>query len=197
MDKNKIAEMAAKYGLDVASVLAVAEIESGGRSGFQKTGLLTVLFEAHQFYSFLKKAGLNPGTLMVRYPNLISPIWNKNLYKGGDAENTRLAEAIKINECAWNCASYGMFQIMGFNCRACGFNTPQEFIKYLKTGQEAHVDAFLKFVNANPKMMNALKTKDWVTFARLYNGPGYAQNKYDAKLADAYLKHSKAMKSLP
>lgn len=192
MDKTKIAEMAARYGLDMASVLAVAEVESGGRSGFQKTGLLTVLFEAHQFYSFLKKAGLNPDVLIIQYPNLISPKWNRTLYKGGDVENTRLAEALRIHECAWNCASYGMFQIMGFNCRACGFNTPQEFVKYLKTGQEAHVDTFLKFVSTNPKMMNALKTKNWVTFARLYNGPGYTQNRYDIKLAEAYIKHSKA-----
>lgn len=193
MDKTKIAEMASRYGLDTASVLAVAEVESGGRSGFQKTGLLTVLFEAHWFYKFLRQAGLNPDALMIQYPNLISPTWNKNLYKGGDYENTRLAEALKIHGCAWNCASYGMFQIMGFNCKACGFNTPQEFIAYLKTGQEAHVDTFLKFISADSRKINALKNKDWATFARLYNGSGYAQNKYDIKLARAYEKHSKTI----
>lgn len=190
MDKNKIKEMAAKYGLNSASVLSVAEVESGGKSGFQKTGLLTVLFEAHQFYKFLKRAGLNPDTLMVQYPNLISPLWNRGLYKSGDAENIRLGEAIKIHECAWNCASYGMFQIMGFNCKACGFSTPQEFVAHLKTGQEAHVETFLKFISSDPRKINALKNKDWTTFARLYNGPGYAQNKYDIKLAEAYNKYS-------
>ena len=191
MDKTKIAEMAAKYGLDAASVLTVAEVESGGRSGFQKTGLLTVLFEAHLFYAELEKRGLKPNVLMIKYPNLISPKWNKALYKGGDLENSRLSESLKINECAWNCASYGMFQILGSNCVACGFNTAQEFVKYLKTGQEAHVDTFLKFVSSSPKMMNALKSKDWATFARLYNGPAYAQNKYDIALAKAYGKNSK------
>lgn len=189
MDKNKIAEMASKYSLDAASVLAVAEVESGGRSGFQKTGLLTILFETHIFYRELKKVGLNPDALIVKYPNLISTTWNRSLYKYGDAENTRLAEALKINECAWNCASFGMFQIMGFNHRACGFNTVQEFVKYLKTGQEAHVETFLKFISSDPRKINALKNKDWATFASLYNGPAYAQNKYDIKLAEAYKKH--------
>lgn len=190
MDRNKIGEMAAKYGLDVASVLAVAEVESGGRSGFQKTGLLTILFEAHIFYRELKKAGLNPDALMVKYPNLISATWNRTLYKSGDAENIRLAEALKIHECAWNCASYGMFQIMGFNHQACGFNTVQEFVKYLKMGSEAHVETFLKFISSNPRKINALKNKDWATFARLYNGSAYAKNKYDIKLAEAYKKYS-------
>lgn len=190
MDKDKIKEMASKYGLDTPTVLAVAEVESGGHSGFQKTGLLTVLFEAHLFYRELKKAGLNPNSLMIKYPNLISPVWNRTLYKGGDFENTRLAEAVKIHECAWNCASYGMFQILGSNHRACGFNTTQDFISYLKTGQEAHVDTFLKFVSSDIRKLKALKSKDWAMFARLYNGPAYAQNKYDAKLANAYNKQN-------
>lgn len=189
-DRDKIAEMASKYGLDVASVLAVAEVESAGRSGFQKTGLLTVLFEAHIFYSELKKVGLNPDVLMDKYSHLILPTWNRKLYRGGDYENSRLAEALKIHDCAWNCASYGMFQIMGFNYKACGFNTVREFVGYLKTGQEAHIDAFLKFVSADSRKMSALKNKNWAIFARLYNGPRYAENEYDIKLAAAYKKHS-------
>jgi hypothetical protein len=191
MDKAKIAEMAGKYGLDAASVLAVAEVESESRSGFQKTGLLTVLFEAHIFYRELKKAGLDSDILMIKYPNLISLTWNKILYKGGDYENIRLAEALKIHECAWNCASYGMFQIMGFNYKTCGFNSVQEFVRYLKIGQEAHVDTFLKFISADSRKINALRSKDWATFARLYNGSRYAENKYDIRLAEAYEKHSK------
>ena len=35
----------------------------------------------------------------------------------------------------------------------------------------------------------ALKDKDWSTFAKLYNGPEYAKNKYDSKLSSAYLKY--------
>jgi hypothetical protein len=35
-------------------------------------------------------------------------------------------------------------------------------------------------------MLAALQKKDWKAFARLYNGPGYAQNGYDEKLSTAY-----------
>jgi len=30
-------------------------------------------------------------------------------------------------------------------------------------------------------MLAALQKKDWKAFARLYNGPAYAQNRYDEK----------------
>jgi hypothetical protein len=36
-------------------------------------------------------------------------------------------------------------------------------------------------------MHQALKSHDWSTFARLYNGAGYAANHYDVKIAQAYL----------
>lgn len=37
-------------------------------------------------------------------------------------------------------------------------------------------------------MYDALRNKDWATFARCYNGSGYAVNKYDEKLKAAYEK---------
>lgn len=40
-------------------------------------------------------------------------------------------------------------------------------------------------------MLAALQKKDWKTFARLYNGPAYAQNGYDEKLSKAYFSFSK------
>ena len=38
-------------------------------------------------------------------------------------------------------------------------------------------------------MLPALQQKDWASFAKRYNGPAYAQNKYDEKLAAAYKKY--------
>ena len=42
-----------------------------------------------------------------------------------------------------------------------------------------------------PQMETLLKAKDWANFARGYNGPAYAKNRYDVKLAAAYAKFSK------
>ena len=35
-------------------------------------------------------------------------------------------------------------------------------------------------------MLAALQKKDWKAFARLYNGPAYAQNRYDEEPSKAY-----------
>jgi hypothetical protein len=50
--------------------------------------------------------------------------------------------------------------------------------------------AFCGFIKSN-KLDTHLRKHDWARFARGYNGPGYAENKYDEKLARAYAKHSK------
>ena len=54
--------------------------------------------------------------------------------------------------------------------------------------EEKQLRAMCMFIKSNPKMFNALKKDDWVTFASLYNGSGYKQNKYDTKLQLAYNK---------
>lgn len=43
-----------------------------------------------------------------------------------------------------------------------------------------------EFIKRNPIMKNALMNRDWAAFARAYNGPAYAKNRYDQKLAAAY-----------
>lgn len=45
------------------------------------------------------------------------------------------------------------------------------------------------FIKQSKVMHTALQNKDWATFAKCYNGPLYAKNQYDTKLATAYKKH--------
>jgi hypothetical protein len=39
-------------------------------------------------------------------------------------------------------------------------------------------------------LQDELQNKNWAGFAKGYNGPGYAQNNYDGKLASAYDKYA-------
>jgi hypothetical protein len=43
----------------------------------------------------------------------------------------------------------------------------------------------------NAGLVDELRRNDWAGFARGYNGPGYADNRYDTKLASAYSNFSK------
>ena len=90
-------------------------------------------------------------------------------------------------EAALKSASWGRFQIMGFNHASAGHATIQTFIDAMFKSESAHLDAFVAFLQSTG-LNDALKKKDWAKFARGYNGPDYAANKYDTKLEDAYNK---------
>ncbi len=64
-----------------------------------------------------------------RYSTIFFPKWDKSKYLGGVHEYKRLELAKEIDgECALKSASWGMFQIMGFNHRLCGCKDVFEFV---------------------------------------------------------------------
>ncbi|MDR1370676.1 MAG: N-acetylmuramidase family protein [Dysgonamonadaceae bacterium] len=181
--------------LDVeeAAVRAVCEIESGGRTGFQKDGRPIILFEGHIFWRELKKRGVDPERYQAQYDDVLFPKWDKSKYKGGAAEYDRLNRAATINEeAALASASWGMFQIMGFNHKLCGYDTVREYVEAIKADSNNHLLSFAHFLK-NSGIDRPLRNLDWAAFAERYNGPGYKQNQYDMKLQTAYLKYQKQL----
>jgi N-acetylmuramidase-like protein len=171
--------------VEVAAIRAVAEVEAAG-AGFLKDGRPAILYEAHVFHK--ETAGKHAGAKDRRGVALSSPSWNRSLYGAtGAAQHVRYEDARKLDPDAANKAcSWGAFQILGQNHKACGFDTSQEFVDAMWSGgAAAHLDAFVKFIKAN-KLDVPLRAKNWATFARGYNGPAYAQNAYDKKMANAY-----------
>lgn len=74
---------------------------------------------------------------------------------------------------------------MGFNHEAAGFPAAAAMIEAMKTGEDAQLLAMARFLVAN-RLADTLARKDWVGFARRYNGPNYWQHQYDVKLAEQY-----------
>ena len=182
---EEITDAAGKLGVEPCALKAVCEVESNG-SGFLPCGRPKILFEGHQFWSQLKKRGLDPAALAPRHPDVVYPKWDRSKYKGGAKEYDRLNEALTIHEEAALCsASWGAFQVMGFNYRLCGYGDVFTFVEAQKRDAAGQLDASCSFMTAN-NLTRHLKNKDWAAFARGYNGPGYAQNKYDQKLKAAY-----------
>ena len=183
-------ERAAKaLNVEVAAVKAVQEVETGGRGGFFAIGKPAILFEGHIFWRQLEKAGKNPEDFEEGNENILYPSWTKSHYAGGIREYDRLNKAIAIDaEAAKKSASWGLFQIMGFNHEICGCSNVEEFVDAMTQSEGRQLDLFVKFIQSNgwDKYMRNL---DWKGFARRYNGPGYAKNKYDVLLNKAYLKH--------
>ncbi len=86
-------------------------------------------------------------------------------------------------------ASWGAFQILGSNHQAAGYDNVEDFCRGMCESEDRQLEAFVAFVKAN-RLDDELRRQDWTGFARGYNGPGFRDNRYDEKLAQAYRRHS-------
>lgn len=169
---------------DVAAIKAVAEVESRG-DGFLQNGKSKILFEGHIFYKYTK------GKYKDSNPTICYTPWTTKYYLGGEKEYTRLEQAEQLDKhAARMSASYGKFQIMGFNFAACGFSTVDEFYDAMQLDEKSQLEAFCEYIK-HVGLNNALREHKWESFAKAYNGPEYWKNKYHIKLANAYDKYSK------
>lgn len=177
---------AAQLKVPPTRVRAVTIVESP-KGGFDSTGQPWILFEAHKFS---KHTG---GVYDVTYPEISQPRWVPGLYSKGpnaDARNAgehkRLQQAAALNRnAALMSASWGGFQILGENYRLCGFDSVQDFVNAMYAGEPGQLDAFVEFVARQPHLLRPMQSGDAAGFAKGYNGPAYATNKYDRKLKDA------------
>lgn len=177
-----------KLGVPLASVRAVNEVESRG-SGFLLDGRPKILFERHVFWKRLQARGIDPAPIAAKYPNICSQATGG--YQGGAAEYTRLATAELIDPVAgYESASWGAFQVMGNNWERLKYSSVDDFVARMENGEADQLDAFVRFVAADASLLAALKARKWAAFAKGYNGPDYARNLYDAKLAQAWLKYA-------
>lgn len=170
---------AADLKCEVAAIKAVAEVESLN-GGFQSDGKPKILFERHKFHQFTN------GKYSAANPDI------SNLRAGGytSNEHLRLEKATKLNRTeALKSASWGKFQIMGFNYSIVGFSTLQDFINAMYRSEADQLKAFVQFIKSN-KLDDELRDKRWSDFARIYNGSNFHINKYDVKMANAYKKYS-------
>lgn len=182
LTRNDFIDDAKLIGCDVEAVMAVASVESRG-GGFDPEGFPKTLFEGHWFYKLTK------GKFAASYPTLCFPKWTTAHYgKTWQQEKARLSAAVALDRnAALQSASWGMFQIMGFNHGRCGFKTVQQFVTAMCKDENTQLEAFTQFIIASG-LADEMRGRRWADFARLYNGPGYAKNKYDTKLEKAYSK---------
>ncbi|VVE67898.1 peptidoglycan-binding protein [Pandoraea captiosa] len=176
-----------RLGAELAVVRAVNEVESRG-CGFLPDGRPVILYERHVMYREVRAAGLDATALAKRYPNLVNP--KQGGYVGGAGEHKRLSDACTIERaCALSSASWGAFQIMAYHWKRLGYESVEAFVDLMRTGEAAQLDAFVRFVLADPVLLKAMRAKKWTTVAEIYNGSDYAQHLYDVRLSRAFDKY--------
>ncbi|OSO71425.1 peptidoglycan-binding protein [Stutzerimonas stutzeri] len=187
LKRQDLQQAADRLGVPLASVMAVNQVESRGE-GFASNGRPVILFERHVMFDRLQANGLSEAeahALAAKHPALINR--KPGGYLGGTAEHQRLAQAAQIHYAsALESSSWGLFQIMGHHWKRLGYLDAQHFADAMALSEAAQLDAFVSFIETDTALHKALKGRKWAEFARRYNGPTYARNLYDVKLARAY-----------
>jgi hypothetical protein len=185
-----IEDAAAKMNVEEAAIRAVIAVESAGK-GFLPDGRPRILFEGHVFWKQLEDKPQLRAKLAANHPSIVYPKWTKQFYKGGAAEYERFKIAeLADDDAAKKSTSWGLFQIMGFNHKVCGYDTVDEFVDKMSTSEGEQLLAFMNFCKHNGLIAD-LQNKNWANFAMKYNGKGYKQNQYDYKLEMKYNEYSK------
>ncbi|SUX53665.1 N-acetylmuramidase domain-containing protein [Chromobacterium vaccinii] len=171
-----------RLGIGLSVVKAINAVESRG-SGFLPDGRPVILLERHVAY---QRAGEHAEALAAQYPAICNKA--RGGYAGGAAEWARFdslrsvaGQDVAVESCSW-----GAFQIMGYHWQRLGYASAVDFQRAMMAGEDEQLDAFVRFVLAEPALLKALQAKKWADVARLYNGPAYRENLYDAKLRAAY-----------
>ncbi len=185
---------AGRLGIEPAVAVAVLLAESGG-DGFGPDGRLKIRFENH---IFLQQWGAQNKPVFDRFftfspqeswkghqwrPNQESEWQNCHQSQAQEWQVLNFARNF-VEEPALKSISMGSSQIMGFNFAALGYGSARAMFDDFQTGEEAQIRAFFRFVE-NQRLVIALRQKDYVTFARGYNGPG--QPEFYAGIIQGYV----------
>lgn len=170
-----------KLGVKAAEVWAVLTVETLG-SGFFPDRRPKILFERHIFH---RQTG---GAYDQKAPDLSNLV--PGGYSGGTAEYQRLERAMQLDEtAALNSTSWGIGQIMGSNAKAAGYPDVAVMVQAMVQSENEQVGALFAFLKSS-NLDSPMRSHDWASFARGYNGPTYAKNQYDTRLAGAYQKYA-------
>ena len=180
-----LARLARERGFEPAAILAVVDVESGGRIFTRIEGRDEPLirFEGHYFDRRLSGAR----RARARALGLAHPHAGMVANPASQAARYRLlsrAEAIDRDAARESC-SWGAGQVMGANWSWLGYGSVDALVDEARAGAEGQVRLMLAFI-VKAGLADALAQRDWHAFARRYNGPAYASNGYHTRLARAF-----------
>jgi hypothetical protein len=166
--------------VNAPEIWTVLHVETAG-CGFLPDRRPPILFERHIF-SRLTSQRFDMSDISNPQPGGYGP--------GGANQHLRLANAIQLDRVsALQSASWGLAQIMGSNFAQAGFGDVAGMVAAMSDSEDQQLAAFVAFLQAN-RLDRFLQAHDWTSLARGYNGPNFAINQYDTKLAQAFQQYS-------
>jgi len=185
---DDIANAANDAGVEEAALRAVLDVETGGK-GYDSSNRPKALFERHKFYHNLADDPDKQAEAVSA--GLAYPKWGERPYpKTSDGVYDEVVRACAFDrDAALRSTSWGLGQIMGDNYKLAGYASVEDMVDAAMTSEYLQLKQMLLFLK-NGGILEDLKNKNWASFARKYNGPAYAQNRYDEKLAQSYEKEN-------
>ncbi|MBD5220761.1 MAG: N-acetylmuramidase family protein [Bacteroidales bacterium] len=176
--------VAKEIGVETAAMKAVVSIEAGAAmKGFWAPGVPVINFDRTMYNKYRNSAPNKAGAKGEKVPAGLSGYALRQW--------TQLINARKTNAQGANMGTFwGMFQIGGFNYKLCGCKSVDEMVKLMSESELEQLQLFATFL-VNTGMVNDLRAKNWASFARKYNGSGYARRGYHTKMAAAYSRFKK------
>lgn len=181
IDDTDFEEAAKELGCEVAAIKAIAKTETGSYGSYFKFEdnddyVPAILFERHHFHKYTNG----------EYDQL-EDISNSVAggYGATSVQYTKLVKAYTLDkQAALKSASWGKFQILASNFATAGYASPEDFVFSLSKSEKNQLKAFVSFIKADRVLLHSIRTKDWLSFAKRYNGP--RQKGYDLKMEKNY-----------
>ena len=178
LDSSGMNSVMAALDVQPQNIWAVLQVETG-QCGFLPDRRPTILFERHIFYR------LTRGAFKSTHPNICNPIQG-GYGAPGAYQYTRLNQAMALNpDAALQSTSWGIGQVMGQYFSLAGYSDVETLVAAMIESEGAQLDAFRAYLEST-RLAAPLRSHDWASFARGYNGPDYAANHYDTQLSAAY-----------
>jgi peptidoglycan hydrolase-like protein with peptidoglycan-binding domain len=172
LSKDGLAAVASKLNVYAAEIWTLLAVETSG-CGYLPDRRPQILFERHIFHR-LTNGQYDDGQISDPTPGGYGP--------RGAPQYDRLVLAMsKARIAALQSASWGIGQIMGMNYARAGFPTVEAMVTAMLDSEDQQLTAIGNFLT-NTGLAGALQAHDWASFARGYNGPNYAINRYDVRL---------------
>jgi N-acetylmuramidase/Putative peptidoglycan binding domain len=179
LTEGGVTNTSAAIATGLPELWAVIAVETSG-CGFLADRRPQILYERHIFHT-LTRGRFDDGDISDRRPG--------GYGRRGAHQYARLAKALALNrEAALKSASWGLGQILGRNFAMAGFPDVESFVRAMSDSEDAQLAAMGAFV-ASAGLGGALRARDWSAFARGYNGPAFARNRYDERLEQAHQRY--------
>ena len=183
---SDIARFANRLGCNARQVMAVAKVESGGKS-FDDGGRPKILYERHKFHRFT--AGR------------FSPAWFSSSARGGYSEDHTPGDGIPgswgklLDACgcdphaAFMACSWGAFQVLGEWWDELGYPSPFALAWTTVQSEADHYELLVRYIERF-KLQDELRavspnSDTCIPFVAAYNGPAFRDNDYHTKIARA------------